>query len=46
MGIKKRRQLKFKAEEKRKKRRVKLKRAGKNPDEIFYSGIFTGDAER
>ena len=40
MGIKKRRQVKLKAMEKRRKRRAKLKAAGKNPDQYFYSGIY------
>ena len=40
MGIRKRKKIKFRAKIKRKKRRAKLKTAGKNPDEVFYSGIY------
>ncbi len=46
MGIRKRKKLGFRASEKRKKRRVKLKAAGKNPDTIFYSGIYIGEGNK
>ncbi len=39
MGIKKRAQIKNEQRKKRKKRRLKLKKAGKNPDDYFSSGI-------
>ncbi|MFH0771309.1 MAG: hypothetical protein V1933_01665 [Candidatus Omnitrophota bacterium] len=42
MSIKKRRQIRLKAENKRKKRRDKIKAAGKNPDQYFVSGIYVG----
>jgi len=40
MGQKKRTQIKYKQRIKRKKRREKLSKAGKNPDEYFYSGAY------
>ncbi|MBU4375907.1 MAG: hypothetical protein KKD29_00330 [Candidatus Omnitrophica bacterium] len=43
MAIRKRRQLKFGSMEKRRKRRAKLKAAGKNPDQYFYSGIYIAE---
>ena len=43
MSIKKRKQLRFKTKIKRKERRAKLKRAGKDPDKYFYSGIYVGE---
>ena len=42
MSIKKRKRLGFKRREKRRKRRAKFKAAGKNPDELFSSGIYLG----
>ena len=46
MSIRKRRKIGFRAKGKRKKRRAKLKAAGKNPDELFYSGIYVGDKNK
>ena len=46
MSIRKRKQIGFKAKQKRKKRRTKLKAAGKNPDELFYSGIYVGNTRK
>ncbi len=43
MSIKKRRQIRLKAKNKRKKRREKIKTAGKNPDQYFFSGIYIGE---
>ena len=40
MSIKKRKKLSFKAKEKRRKRRARLRAAGKNPDDYFYSGVY------
>ncbi|UCD55627.1 MAG: hypothetical protein JSV93_02215 [Candidatus Omnitrophota bacterium] len=40
MGRKKRTQIKYKQEIKRRKRRQKLSKKGKNPDEYFYSGVY------
>jgi hypothetical protein len=42
MSIRRRKKLKFKARIMRRKRRIKLKAAGKNPDDFFYSGIYVG----
>jgi hypothetical protein len=42
MGRHKRGSLKFKREEKRKKRRQKLAKAGKKPEEFFYDGVYVG----
>ncbi|MEA3305206.1 MAG: hypothetical protein U9R52_00145 [Candidatus Omnitrophota bacterium] len=42
MSIRKRKQLKFRRDEKRRKKRAKIKAAGKNPDELFSSGIYLG----
>lgn len=39
MGIKTRYQLKLKQKAKRRKKRLKLTKKGKNPDEYFYSGF-------
>ena len=39
MGIKKRAQIKYEQKNKRKKRRLKLEKAGKNPNDYFSSGI-------
>ena len=46
MSIKKRKRIGFKSKDKRKKRRARLKAAGKNPDEFFYSGIYLGEASK
>jgi len=46
MSIRKRKKILFRGMEKRKKRRAKLKAAGKNPDEYFYSGIYVGEEKR
>ena len=46
MSIRKRTKIRFKAKGKRKKRRAKLKAAGKNPDKLFYSGIYVGDESK
>lgn len=43
MGTKKRTQLRFKFQEKRRKRRAKMKAAGKNPDQCFYSGVYIAE---
>jgi len=43
MGRKKRAQIKFKKLAKRKRKREKLKKAGKNPDQYFLSGIYIGE---
>lgn len=43
MGIKKRTQLRFKFQEKRRKRRAKMKAAGKNPDQYFHAGVYIGE---
>jgi len=40
MGQQKRSAIKVKQKLKRKKRRAKLTKAGKNPDEYFASGIY------
>ena len=46
MSIRKRKKLKFRSAEKRKKKRAKLKAAGKNLDEVFYSGIYVGSTTK
>jgi len=46
MAYKKRRKLRFKSSEKRKLRRTKLKRAGKDPEKYFYSGIYVGESNK
>ncbi len=43
MSIRKRKKLKFIAKAKRKKRRARLKVAGKNPDAYYYAGIYVGE---
>jgi len=43
MSTKKRYQIKLKALEKRRKRRARLKAAGKNPDQYFCAGIYVGE---
>ncbi|MBL7157415.1 MAG: hypothetical protein ISS92_04545 [Candidatus Omnitrophica bacterium] len=40
MGQKKRTKIKFGQRLKRKKRRLKLSKAGKDPNEHFYSGFY------
>jgi hypothetical protein len=40
MSIRKRKKLGFRKKEKRKKKRARMKSAGKNPEEFFYSGIY------
>jgi len=40
MGRKKRTEISARQKIKRKKRRIKLSKAGKNPDESFASGIY------
>jgi len=42
MGQKTRTELKTKQRLKRKKRRQKLSKAGKNPDEYFHAGFYVG----
>ena len=42
MSITKRRQIKAKQQLKRRKRRVKLKKQGLNPDEIYADGFYMG----
>ncbi|MBN1354539.1 MAG: hypothetical protein JW994_07730 [Candidatus Omnitrophica bacterium] len=39
MGRKTRTQIKFKQQKKRKKRRLKLTKKGRNPEDYFYSGF-------
>ncbi|MBN1871731.1 MAG: hypothetical protein JW800_04070 [Candidatus Omnitrophica bacterium] len=46
MSIKKRNRIKFRARLKRKSRRAKLKRAGKDPESYFYSGIYVGETNK
>ncbi|MFH1644799.1 MAG: hypothetical protein ABIB11_00100 [Candidatus Omnitrophota bacterium] len=40
MGLQKKISIKSKQREKRRKRRLKLSKKGKNPDEFFTSGIY------
>lgn len=46
MGRKTQRQIKSKQEVKRKKRRLKLTKAGKNPDEHFYGGTYVTKSQK
>jgi hypothetical protein len=46
MSIRRRKKIRFKAKDKRRKKRAKLKAAGKNPDEIFYSGIYVAEKNK
>lgn len=46
MSIRKRRKIRFRARLKRSNRRARLKAAGKNPDKIYYSGIYLGEGEK
>lgn len=43
MPRKRRKKMMFKACEKRKANRAKIKAAGKNPDQYFRSGIYVGE---
>jgi len=42
MGRKTRTEIKFKQMEKRRKKRKKLAKRGKNPDEYYHDGIYVG----
>jgi hypothetical protein len=43
MSIRKRRKIKFRVGKKRAKSRARLKAAGKEPNEYFYSGVYVGE---
>jgi len=42
MGYKSRKQIRLKQKIKRHKKRIKLSKSDKNPDELFYSGNWVG----
>jgi len=43
MSIRKRKKIGFKAKQNRKRRRSKLKAAGKDPNKYYVSGIYVGN---
>jgi hypothetical protein len=46
MGRKRRTAIRYKQKNKRKKRRLKLAKKGKNPDEHFYDGFYVAGLKK
>lgn len=46
MSLRRRKKMKFRMGERRRKRRAKLKAAGKDPDKYFSSGIYVGEEKK